>query len=105
MCYGSVLQVTVTQINSVVKCSFLVLRQVIYIVITKLQKANKTPITNKCTKRVILSIVTFLHVSTLLGHLQGELSVTGPDSGGFTPPKTTQYTVNSAFSLNYKAQP
>jgi hypothetical protein len=32
---------------------------------------TKTLITNKCTKRVLSSIVT--HVPTLLGHLQGEL--------------------------------
>jgi hypothetical protein len=37
---------------------------------------TKTLITNKCTKRVLSSIVTHsLHVSTLLGHLQGELFV------------------------------
>jgi hypothetical protein len=34
---------------------------------------QKTLITNKCTKGVLSSIVTLLHVSTLLGHLQGEL--------------------------------
>jgi hypothetical protein len=72
---------------------------------------------------------TLLHVSTLLGHLQGEhhqglyLSLhiksirfvvglnnisrthyqeNGPDRRQFTPPKATQYTVNSTFSLNYK---
>jgi hypothetical protein len=39
----------------------------------------------------IINRKTLLHVSTLL-------SV-------FTPPKTTQYTVNSTFSLNYKVQP
>jgi hypothetical protein len=27
------------------------------------------------------------------------------DRREFTPPKTTQYTVNSTFSLNYKVQP
>jgi hypothetical protein len=38
---------------------------------------QKTLITNKCTKRVfIINRNTFLHVSTLLGHLQGELFVT-----------------------------
>jgi hypothetical protein len=35
---------------------------------------TKTLITNKCTKRILSSIVnTLLHVSTLLRHLQGEL--------------------------------
>jgi hypothetical protein len=29
----------------------------------------------------------------------------GRDHREFTPPKTTQYTVNSTFSLNYKMQP
>jgi hypothetical protein len=81
----------------------------------------------------IINRNTLLHVSTLLGHLQGELSVTvtlrlhftvewecAVDcvlcTGGvkslrsrlereFTPPKTTQYTVNSTFSLNCKVQP
>jgi hypothetical protein len=33
------------------------------------------------------------------------LTRSGPDRGGFTPPKTTQYTANSTFSLNYKVQP
>jgi hypothetical protein len=37
---------------------------------------TKTLITNKCTKRVFINRNTLLHVSTLLGHLQGELSVT-----------------------------
>jgi hypothetical protein len=45
----------------------------------------------------IINRNTLLHVSTLLGHLQGELS--------FTPLKTTQYAVNSTFSLNCKVQP
>jgi hypothetical protein len=58
----------------------------------------------------IINRNTLLHVSTLLGHLQGEIFVTvtlgpGLDRGGFTPPKTTQYTVNSTFSLNCKVQP
>jgi hypothetical protein len=50
---------------------------------------------------------TLLHLSTLLDHLQGELfvTVTPLPFGGFTPPKTTQYTVNSTFSLNRKVQP
>jgi hypothetical protein len=34
---------------------------------------QRTLITNKCTKRVFVNCNTFLHVSTLLGHLQGEL--------------------------------
>jgi hypothetical protein len=35
---------------------------------------TKTLITNKCTKRVfIINRNTLLHVSTLLGHIQGEL--------------------------------
>jgi hypothetical protein len=29
----------------------------------------------------------------------------GPDRGEFTPPKATQYTVNSTYSLNGKVQP
>jgi hypothetical protein len=38
---------------------------------------TKTLITNKCTKRVfIINCNTLLHVSTLLGHLQGERFVT-----------------------------
>jgi hypothetical protein len=40
----------------------------------------------------IINCNTLLHVSTLLGHLQGELFVIPTE---FTPPKTTQYTVNS----------
>jgi hypothetical protein len=36
---------------------------------------TKTLTTNKCTNRVLSSIVTLLHVSTLLDHLQGELFV------------------------------
>jgi hypothetical protein len=42
----------------------------------------------------IINRNTLLQVSTLLGHFQGE----------FTPPKTTQYAVNSTFSLSYKVQ-
>jgi hypothetical protein len=34
-----------------------------------------------------------------------ELSVVRPERGQFTPPKTTQYTVNSTFLLNCKVQP
>jgi hypothetical protein len=34
---------------------------------------TKTLITNKCTKSFIINCNTLLHVSTLLGHLQGEL--------------------------------
>jgi hypothetical protein len=56
----------------------------------------------------IINCNPLLLVSTLLGHLQGELFVivtpAGRDSREFTPPKTTQYTVNSTFSLNYKVQ-
>jgi hypothetical protein len=36
---------------------------------------HKTLTTNKCTKSVFISCNTLLHVSTLLGPLQGELSV------------------------------
>jgi hypothetical protein len=66
----------------------------------------------------IINFNTLLHVSTLLGRLQGELVVIvtlrlreipvvpackpGPQ---FTRPKTTQYTVNSTLSLKYKVQP
>jgi hypothetical protein len=66
----------------------------------------------------IINRNTPLHVSTLLGHLQGELFVivtlglhfivpaaAGRDRREFTPPKTTQYTVNSTFSLKYRVQP
>jgi hypothetical protein len=79
----------------------------------------------------IINCNTLLHVSTPLGHLQGEfslplhwgctlqlsenvlltvywrreLSAVRPDRGEFTLPKTTQYTVNSAFSLKNKVQP
>jgi hypothetical protein len=58
----------------------------------------------------IINRNTLLHLSTLLGHLQGELSAgrdrgAGRDPREFTPSKTTQYTVNSTFSLNYKTQP
>jgi hypothetical protein len=42
----------------------------------KLSHYTKTLITNKCIKRILSSIVSFLHVSTLLGHLQEELFVT-----------------------------
>jgi hypothetical protein len=43
-----------------------------------------------------------LHISTLR-----ELPVVAAsrDHREFTPPKTTQYAVNSTFSLNYKVQP
>jgi hypothetical protein len=34
---------------------------------------TKTLITNKCTESFIIIRNTLLHVSTLLGHLQGEL--------------------------------
>jgi hypothetical protein len=34
---------------------------------------TKTLITNKCTKSFVVTCNTLLHVSTLLGHLQGEL--------------------------------
>jgi alkyl hydroperoxide reductase subunit AhpC len=95
----------------------------------------------------IINCNTLLHVSTLLGHLHGELFVIvtlrlhfivewecavdcvlrclwrrGRDRREFTPPvhstqstahshstivhaSSTQYTVNSTFSLNYKVQP
>jgi hypothetical protein len=80
----------------------------------------------------IINRNTLLHVSTLLGHIQGELFVIvtlrlhftvewecavycvleawtlrrrSRHGGEFTPPKTTQYTVNSTFSLDYKVQP
>jgi hypothetical protein len=36
---------------------------------------SKTLITNKCTESFIINCKTLLHVSTLLGHLQGELLV------------------------------
>jgi hypothetical protein len=36
---------------------------------------QKTLITNKCTKSFLINRNTLLHVSTLLGHLQGELFV------------------------------
>jgi hypothetical protein len=36
---------------------------------------QKTLITNKCTKIFFINCNTLLHVSTLLGHLQGGLSV------------------------------
>jgi hypothetical protein len=50
----------------------------------------------------IINRNTLLHVSTLLGDLQGELQA---GTAEFTPAKTTQYTVNSTFSLNCKVQP
>jgi hypothetical protein len=34
---------------------------------------QKTLITNKCTKSFFINYNTLLHLSTLLGHLQGEL--------------------------------
>jgi hypothetical protein len=37
---------------------------------------TKTLITNKCTKSFIINRNTLLHVSTLLGHLQGEIFIT-----------------------------
>jgi hypothetical protein len=36
---------------------------------------------------------------------QKGLHSAGRDRRGFTPPKTTQYTVNSTFLLNYEVQP
>jgi hypothetical protein len=36
---------------------------------------TKTLINNKCTKSFMINRNTLLHVSTLLGHLQGELFV------------------------------
>jgi hypothetical protein len=36
---------------------------------------QKTLITNKCTKSFFINCNTLLHVSTLLGHLQGEFPV------------------------------
>jgi hypothetical protein len=98
---------------------------------------TKTLITNKCTKRVLSSIVTHSHmfrpcwvifrenffvIVTLRLHfiVEWECAVDcvleawtlcgpgllGPwDRREFTPPKTTQYTVNSTFSLSYKVQP
>jgi hypothetical protein len=74
---------------------------------------TKTLITNKCTKSFIINCNTLLHVSTLLGHLQGELFVivtlrlhcnASRDHRVITPPKPTQYTVNSTFSLNCEVQ-
>jgi hypothetical protein len=53
----------------------------------------------------IINRNTLLHVSTLLGCLQGELFCCRRNRREFTPPKTTQYTVNSTFSLRYKVQP
>jgi hypothetical protein len=61
---------------------------------------TKTLITNKCTRELYRK--TLLHVSTLLGHLQGELSA---DREEFTPPKTKQYTANSIFFLKCEVQP
>jgi hypothetical protein len=62
----------------------------------------------------IINRTTLLHVSTLLGHLQGELFCyhytkvalysTRPGPQGVHA-SSTQYTVNSTFSLNYKVQP
>jgi hypothetical protein len=99
---------------------------------------TKPLITNKCTKRVLSSIVThsymfqpcwvilrenFFVIVTLRLHfiVEWECAVncvlcTGgvnslwswlasQDHREFMPPKTTQYTVNSTFSLNYKVQP
>jgi hypothetical protein len=89
----------------------------------------KTLITNKCTERVLSPILThsymfrpcwvifrenFFVIVTLRLHLIFEWecavdcvleawTLCGP--GLRTPPKTTQYTVNSTFSLNYKVQP
>jgi hypothetical protein len=93
---------------------------------------TKTLITNKCTKRVLSSIVTHSYIFrpcwvifrenifvivTLRLHFivewecavdcvlrcswRRELSVVT----ACRPPKTTQYTVNSTFSRNYKVQP
>jgi hypothetical protein len=61
----------------------------------------------------IINRNTLLHVSTLLGHLQGELfcyrytavPACRPGPQRVHTSKTTQYTVNSTFSLNYKMQP
>jgi hypothetical protein len=70
----------------------------------------------------IINCNTVLHVSTLLGHLQGELfvivtlrlrfivvfgGVNSPRSAGpqRVDASSTEYTVNSTFSLNHKVQP
>jgi hypothetical protein len=69
----------------------------------------------------IINRNTLLHVSTLLGHLQGELSVTVTLGLHFTVELecavdcvlrcfwrrelSVVYAVNSTFSLNYKVQP
>jgi hypothetical protein len=49
----------------------------------------------------IINCDTLLHVSTLLGHLQGDQGL----QTGTTESLRLQYTVNSTFSLNYKVQP
>jgi hypothetical protein len=96
---------------------------------------TKTLITNKCTKSFIINRNALLHVSTLLGHLQGEFFCyrctkvalyswvrmccwlctvavnslwsrpAGPARREYTPPNTPQYTASSTFSLNCKVQP
>jgi hypothetical protein len=92
---------------------------------------TKTLITNKCTHRVLSSIVTHSYmfrpswvifrenlfvIVTLRLHFIVEWEcavdcvlctggVNSLRSGPARPPKTTQYTVNSTFSLNYKVQP
>jgi hypothetical protein len=96
---------------------------------------TKTIITNKCTKSFTITCNTLLHVSTWLGHLQGELFVTVTLRLHFivewecavdcvlrcfwrrelsavpacrpqrVHASSTQYAVNSTFSFNYKVQP
>jgi hypothetical protein len=87
---------------------------VAYVTVAKHQGRARTEVSNiqntnhqqMHKESFIINRNTLLHVWTLLGHLQGELFITvsGPDHGQFTPPKTTHCTVNSIFSLNCKVQ-
>jgi hypothetical protein len=46
-----------------------------------------------------------MHKESFIINRNTLLRPAGPDRRELTPPKTTQYTVNSTFSLNYKVQP
>jgi hypothetical protein len=50
-------------------------------------------------------LVVFGGVNSLLSRPALQARTAERDCGGFMPPKTTQYTVNSTFSLNCKVQP
>jgi hypothetical protein len=60
---------------------------------------TKTLITNKCTKSFFINCNTLLHVSTLLVHLQGELSVLRCFLGASKKQSSTQSTAHSRSTI------